>query len=146
MRQQKGSSLSELGPAMLVLLFALFLPFVNLVSIGGKYCACAVLNDLQTRKAVLLPKSQATDPAGPVASAAVSEWESSALGAFAHPLQTPETSVSYGDDGTVYVSTTFSVMPLLALPMLGAIPAAGGPVTFTISSSGLIEDPGNRGR
>ena len=126
--------------------FCLFLPLVNLISIGGKYCACAVLNDLQTRKAVLLPKSEATDPDGPVAGTAVREWQESALGAFVNLTETPVTEVSYGDDGTVYVRTTFCVTPLLSMPMLGAIPAVGGPVIFTIGSSGLIEDPGNRGR
>jgi hypothetical protein len=146
MRRKKGSSLSELGPAVAVLFFALFIPLVNLVSLGGKYYACAVLNDLQCRKAVLLPKSQAIDPDGPIALEAVQNWQSSAMGAFVHPEETPLTDVSYGEDGTVYVRSTFKVMPLLAMPMFGAIPAIGGPVTFTIASSKLIEDPTNLGR
>jgi hypothetical protein len=144
-RYGKGSALSEAGPAFFILfMFAIF-PIIDFISFGVTYCACSNLNDLELREAARVPALQANATV-----AAVEEsWRSSSMGKLAAVVSYPSVNVSYaagpananGEDKYISVATTFSVKPLLAIPIFAKVPGLGAEVTYTIVGRRLLENP-----
>ncbi len=148
-RDQNGSAMTELGPALLILLVAIFFPLLNLSTIGLTYFCCGTLTDLQANKAALLPASLATSDTGPVKKSVVDAWKATGLGAFANLAQPPITTVSYTMIGTTpyaEVSTQFAANPLMTVPFIPGVPGISAPVQFTFTSKRVVEDPIGLGR
>jgi hypothetical protein len=143
--RQKGSALSEFGPAIFILfIFAVF-PVIDIIFIGLSYCACSTLNSLQLRELAKIPRSQAKAAAQTVEQ----RWMSSGLGSLAVSNVDPSVSITYnngednpiGTDVYVNVATTFSVRPLLTIPFFSGVPGLGAPMQWTVSGQRLMENP-----
>ncbi|CAN5237200.1 hypothetical protein BH11CYA1_BH11CYA1_42350 [soil metagenome] len=143
-RRQRGSAIAEFGPALFfIFIFGLF-PVIDIIALSFNYTSLMSLNDIQLREAVKLPKSIATNPKGPVVGSIPDKWMATVLGGAANLEERPATSVGYdASSGNMYVqvSTTVSLRPLLNIPFFYKVPGIGAPVSFTVSSSRLIENP-----
>lgn len=149
-RAESGSAIVELAPALFILFLLLFFPLIDLMTMGVEYASCYTLNDLQLREAANLPKSQAQDPAGIVKDRIPSEWRHSGLGAFVNVIGNPNTSISYLDGETdatgtqdkyVVVTTSVTAHPFVTLPFVIPVPGLSAPMTFTISTRRMLENP-----
>jgi hypothetical protein len=150
-RTNRGSSILELPGALLVLLFFVFFPLLNIMGLGIKYGACAALNGMQLHEAALLPKSKATAQGGTVKHGIPEQWLAGGMGAFVNPLTTPQTEVTYRDgektdnttDKLVSVKTTVTLPPFLTVPFLPKIPGFSTPISFNIEGERPLENPFN---
>lgn len=143
-RLETGSAISEVGPALFILLMFAFFPIVDVIWLGVNYSCACTLNDLQLREAARLPKSQTLSTDGAVQLDIPSQWRSTALGRTVNPRQDVQTSISYQTrPGAIYVSvnTTVSFLPLLSIPFFSGLPGLGAPITFTVSGSRPLENP-----
>lgn len=152
-RSQSASALSEFAPALfLLLLFGLF-PVIDAIFIGIDYASARYLNELQLREAQKLPNSQSSDENGLVKKTIPTQWSQSLLGGLHNPDQPVTTKVSYtpvpwqpvGSNQTVNfwfvtIETKVSFRPFLSLPLLGAVPGLGAPITFSISGRRPVEN------
>lgn len=147
-RRCRGAALSETGPAFFLLfLFAVF-PVVDLIFLGISYFSCITLNDLQSREAAKVAKSEATNASGSVQGTIPNQWKGTALGQLARLSQPPVTDVSYTIEGSniyVTVSTSCAIQPLLMIPFFPNVPGIGAPVPVFVSRSKLLESPRNYG-
>jgi hypothetical protein len=144
-RSQSGATISEMAPALFLLVIFALLPVIDLIVDGLGYCACLTLNNLQLREAARVPKSQATDPKGAVQLAIPTNWRNSAFGGIAPLMDDPQTSVSYdviANSAFVTVSTVVSVKPMIPVPFFSNIPGLGAPMVFTVASQKVLENPG----
>jgi hypothetical protein len=148
-RNDDGDSIAEFGPALVVLLVALFFPMINLLSLGLSYALCMVLNYSQVHEASLVPYTEATSATGAIIKVIPDQWLGG-MGKFVKTNAPPQTEVSYrGDpkdenDRTVIVSTTVTCYPFLPVPLpIVDIPGLNGPVTFNICSERPVENPDN---
>ena len=143
-RPRRGSSIAEFGPALFfIFIFAVF-PVIDIIALSFNYTSLMSLNDIQLREAVKLPKSIATNPKGPVLGTIPDKWMSTVLGGAANLEERPTTGVDYdASSGNMYVqvSTTVTLRPLLNIPFFFKVPGLAAPVTFTVASSRLIENP-----
>lgn len=142
----RGSSIAEFGPAIVVLLFFIFLPMINLLSLGTIYFACFTLNDLQLKYAAERPESEGSDRSGLVHKGIPEKWAATGLGAFVKPVSEPETVVSYSElmpntkDKVVAITTTVQTSPLLpSLSLLPNIPGLSAPMRFVLHSERVME-------
>lgn len=146
-RSQRGATTSEFAPALFILLFLCFFPFLDLLAIGVTYGLGYTLNAAQVREAALLPYQEARDnPDGPIIKTIPQKWRNSGLGAFAKVDGPIGTRVSYGtvgSDRTVTVSTRMTVRPFLTIPLIPGVPGLSAPVTFSWSSERPMEDAAN---
>lgn len=143
-RNQRGSAISEMAPALFLLLVVAVFPVLDLIFDGLGYSAVVTLNNLQLREAVRVPKSQATDPNGAVQLQIPNNWRASAFGGLAPLMADPVTEVSYdvvACNAMLTVSTTVSVRPLLVIPFFPNVPGLSAPMPFTITSSRILENP-----
>lgn len=143
-RNKRGSAMSEMAPALFLLLVVAVFPVLDLIFDGLGYCACVTLNNLQLREAVRVPKSQAIDPLGSVQKDIPNNWRSSALGGLAPLMDDPQTAVSYNivaGTAVLDLSTTVAVRPLLVIPFFPNVPGLSAPMVFTITSSRVLENP-----
>lgn len=144
LRSGKGSAITEMGPALFILLIFAIFPVVNLIFMGMSYMSCVTLNDLQLREAAKTPKSQAELPTGPVQKGIFDQWRQTAIGGISGVTDQPQTDISYSTGaGTIYVtvSTTVNIKPLLTIPFFPAVPGMGAPFTCNITHSRLLENP-----
>lgn len=151
-RSRFGATISELAPALFFLfLFAIF-PVLDIIACTYNYCSCVALNDLQLREAAKLPRSIAESDNGPVKIDIPNNWRSTIIGGFSNTIQMPVTDVSYEqtDQGKgplmVVVSTTCVIQPFLTIPFFPGVPGLGAPLTTTITSKRVLENPHNYGR
>lgn len=143
-RKRRGSAISEMAPALFLLLVVAVFPVLDLIFDGLAYCACVTLNNLQLREAVRVPKSQATDPAGTVQQEIPNNWRASALGGLAPLLADPVTEVTYdvvAGNAVANVSTSVSVRPLMVIPFFPNVPGLSAPMPLTITTSRILENP-----
>jgi hypothetical protein len=143
-RGERGSALSESGPAFFLLfIFAIF-PAIDLLSFALAYCACFSLNDLELREAAKAPASQAPG----IVLAVQENWRSSPIGKVLATVDYPTIDVSYSDgpqnvhgvDKYITVATTIRVKPLLTIPFFPKVPGLGTDMTYIISSRRLLEN------
>ena len=142
-RGQEGSALSEMAPGLFLLIFFGLFLVVDVIALGFNYCSCVALNDLQLREASKLPKSQATDPDGPVIKDIPIKWKNTAVGASSGVPAQPETKVDYrpGPGGVwVTVNTVATVNPLVTIPFFPGVPGLGAPATFRVIGQKLLEN------
>lgn len=142
--------MAEFGPALLIVLIALFFPTIDLLSLCTSYAMCMVLNYNQVHEAALINYTDAINPSGAIVKTIPDQWLNG-MGKFVKINGSPETTISYtpgagnqteGQDQTVNVQTTVSCSPFLPLPLpVSNIPGVNGPMTFTIASSCTMENP-----
>ncbi len=135
-----GSTLSEIPPALFLLIFFAVFPVVNLIIMGLTYSSCALLNNLELREAARTPNSQLSA----VILSVQQNWQSGTLGQLTGLVSPPETDVTYSNNGSdtyVTVSTVFTAKSLFNIPFFKGIPGLGGPWTYTIAGNRVLEDP-----
>jgi hypothetical protein len=140
LRSTSGSALSEMPPALFVLLFFAVFPLVNLISLGIVFASCLALNNVELREAARTPHTQL----GTALSSIQNSWASNGLGRLSGVNDPPTSEVLYsniGSDVYVAVSTTFLVKPFLTLPFFDHVPALGAPWSFTTSGKRVLENP-----
>lgn len=140
-RGQDGASISEMGPALFILIFCGLFVVVDLIGVGFNYMCCMTLNDLQLREAAKLPSQVAAQDSGPVKHDIPAQFRQTVLGGLSGIRQDPVTVVEYGSNqGNVFVtvSTTATVEPFLTIPIFPGVPGLGAPVRFTVSGTRLI--------
>ncbi len=151
-RNATGSVIAETGPAFFILFLLLVFPLLDLIAMPMTYCSCATLNDLQLREAANLPRSQTLDASGPVRKDIPAAWKTAGIGQFVGLTEDPKTDVSYKDgqsdtngiqDKFVIVTTTVSTRPLLTMPFFLPVPGMTMPMTVTITTRRLLENPAN---
>jgi hypothetical protein len=143
-RRNKGSSLSEFGPALFFILFFALFPVLNMISLGYGYLSSATLNDLQLREAAKVPKSQATDQSGAVLLTIPQRYLATVTGGISGLKDLPQTNLSYTLDASgayVTVATTVNLYPLLTIPFFPGVPGVGAPATVTVTSTRVLENP-----
>ncbi len=143
-RNKRGSAISEFAPALFLLLVVAVFPVLDLIFDGLGYCACVTLNNLQLREAVRVPKSVASNPQGSVQQDIPNSWRNSTFGGLAPLMADPNTQVSYdivAGTAVVEVATSVSVRPLLVVPFFPNVPGLSAPMSFTITSSRMLENP-----
>lgn len=156
-RKKRGATLmGEFGPALYVLLIAIFFPLIDLLSVCLAYGLCMVLNNNQIHEASLVPYEDAGDPSGSVQKGIVDQWLNG-MGHFVKIKAYPHTTVSYRDgqsstdagsskivDKVVRVSTEVICQPFLPIPLMVAnIPGINAPMNFTVSAERQMENPDN---
>jgi hypothetical protein len=149
-RKTRGNSMAEFGPALMVLLIALFFPMVDLLGVGTSYGVCMVLNYNQAHEAALINYTDALNPSGPIIKNIPDQWLNG-MGRFVKINGSPQTAISYspgadsklpGQDQTVLVRTTVTCSPFLPIPLpVLNVPGLNGPMTFTVSSTCNMENP-----
>ncbi len=160
LRNKFGDSIAEFGPALFVILMFLFFPMLNMMSIGVSYGLGMVLNYNQVHEAALLPSADALSSSGPIKKNIPEQWQAG-MGQFAKLSGNPITNVAYRDgttglgsgagqsdttDKIVKVQTTITCNPFLPIPLpIANIPGVNGPMTFTLASEALMENPDNAG-
>lgn len=140
-RLQDGASISEMGPALFILIFCGLFVVVDLIGVGFNYMCCMTLNDLQLREAAKLPSQVAAQDSGPVKHDIPAQFRQTVLGGLSGIRQDPVTVVEYGSNqgnAFVTVSTTATVEPFLTIPIFPGVPGLGAPVRFTVSGTRLI--------
>lgn len=148
-RSTRGSALAEFGPALGILLFMLFFPLIDCLSLGASYASCMVLNYCQLREAAFCSKQEAESAKGPVRSGIPKSWKQEGLGQFVNIAKPVETLVSYVSESStastgiqdqyVQVTTTVVANPFLTVPLFPGIPGLGAPMTFRLSTERLVE-------
>ena len=140
-RSNSGSALSEMPPALFILVFFALFPVFNLISMGITYCSCTLLNNLELREAARTPNSQLIANL----SSLQQSWQTSPVGQYAGLVCPPETDVSYsnnkGSDTYVTVSTVFTAKSFFNIPFFKGVPGLGAPWTYTIAGARVLEDP-----
>jgi len=140
MRSNSGSALSEMPPALFVLVFFAIFPVINLIGLAVVFASCLALNNVELREAARTPHTQLNT----ALSSIQNTWTSNGIGRLAGVSKTPSSEVSYsniGSDVYVAVATTFSVKPVLTIPFFDRVPALGAPWSFTASGKRVLENP-----
>lgn len=149
-KRDKGSTILETGPALLVLFMFLFFPVLDVMALGMLYTACYSLNDIQLREAANLPSAEATAANGIIKKVIPEKWLHTGLGAFVRAKGNPQTEVTYVDgqkdttgttDKFVLVKTTVTAHPFLLLPFFFPVPGMSAPMTYSISTRRMLENP-----
>lgn len=150
-RGNRGSAITEFGPALGILLICFFFPLLNMLILGVSYCLCMVLNYNQVHEASLVHMNDAVSLTGPVCKDITDQWLAG-MGKFVKSQGYPHTVVSYRDgqttgnvtDRIAVVQTTVVCHPMLSIPLLGAtVPGLNAPMAFSLSSESTMENPDN---
>ncbi len=140
MRSIRGSAISEMPPAMIVLFFFAVFPLVNLIFLGVVFASCVSLNTIELREAARTPRSQLTA----VLTLLQEDWQTNILGHLTGTIATPESNFSYtniGEDSYVSVATTFNLKPFIPIPFFNQIPALGKSWSFSVKGKRVLENP-----
>lgn len=149
-RACRGSTIAELGPAVWLLLLLIFFPMIDLMGLGVSYGCCAYLNGWQTHEASLVPWNEALNNTGAVQKNIPDSWKNSAMGAFAHTSDPPQTIVTYRNgqtdgngivDKIVQVETHVTCNPFLHMPLPAGIPGLTAPMGFVLIAERPMENP-----
>ena len=139
-RSNSASAISEVPPALFLLLFCAVFPMLNLIFLGLTYSSCALLNKLELRIAAQTPSSELQ----PALAAIQQKWQSTGIGQFAGVTAPPACNVTYSNLGTdiyVNVATTFTVKSFVSIPFFAGVPGLGAPWTYTIAGKRVLENP-----
>lgn len=152
-RTATGSALTEMGPALLLILMMIFFPMLDLMALAASYCSCLYLNFQQTKEAAVVQFTDAQSTSGQVQKGVVDAWQHAGVGVFVKTTTTPHTSVSYRNgqqdpqtkvvDKFVDVTTTVTCQPFLTIPFPVSVPGLNAPMTFTMTSEAQMENPDN---
>lgn len=148
-RKTTGSSISEFGPVLFVVLLFICFPLLDLIALGLEYCCGSMLNHTQLREAAVTKATSARKDDGPIKKTCVDQWQANGIGKFTKIVGNVTTKVNYlstgiagSKDAVVELVTTMTVSPFLTIPFL-PLPGCGAPVTFTYRTQNLLEDPRN---
>ena len=154
-RKSHGSALTEMGPALFILLMMIFFPMLDLMAMLASYCSSFYLNMQQTKEAAIVPSSDALSTSGQVQKGCVDAWLANGVGKFVKTTKYPSTKVVYTSgtpdpntqvvDKIVTVTTTVDCQPFLTIPFPIPVTGLNSPMTFTITSQAQMENPDNAG-
>jgi hypothetical protein len=147
-RKPHGYTITEMGPALFLLLIMGIFPILDLIFAGSAYTACVLLNNLELREAARLPASQVDNAMVQIAH----DWHVSGIGQYAGSMSDPQTQYSYtvvpienstGRSTETYINVTTNVTlrPFLPIPFFNAVPALGAPVSYSVYGRRLLETP-----
>lgn len=152
-RTANGAGIAEFGPAVFVLIIAIFFPLCDLISIGVSYTLLMVLNYNQVHEAALIDSSEALDPSGSVKKGIPETWRSG-MGHFVNMSGSPQTDVTYRDgqqesgagntnveDKIVRVRTTVTCNPFLSIPFFVNVPGINAPFPLVVFQERPLENP-----
>ena len=152
-RKVSGATISEVGPALFLLILCGVLPAIDLLVIALDYASAYTLNEIQLREAQKSPKSQALRMDGPVIEGIPMQWKGGLPGSFVPAEPNYQSVVSYapvpwqpvGSNQTldfwfVTVKTTISFRPFFAIPFMNGIPGLGSPLSIVITNRRPIEN------
>lgn len=154
-RKSKGSALTEMGPALFILLMMIFFPLMDIIGMAAIYGACVELNFQQSKEASVVNSKDAMSPTGQVQKGVVDAWLTMGFGRFTKLEGYPKTNITYRSgttntntnivDKIVTVSTTCKCTPFLHLPWFSKVPGINAPMDFTITSEAPMENPDDAG-
>lgn len=152
-RTANGAGIAEFGPAVFVLIIAIFFPLCDLISIGVSYTMLMVLNYNQVHEAALIDSSDALDPSGSVKKGIPDTWRNG-MGHFVNMSGSPITEVTYRDgqqeaggggsgvlDKIVRVRTTVTCNPFLSIPFFVNVPGINAPFPLVVFQERPLENP-----
>ncbi|SRR5579885_138280 len=155
-RNTRGSSISEFGPALGLLIICFFFPLVDMLAMAVSYGCIMVLNMSQVNEASLLNWTDGTTNASDTVTKTIpGNWVKSGFGQYVRVAGSPQTKVYFrqGQTGTmsggdqftdkiVMVKTTVTCNPFLPIPVPGVkAPGLNAPMTFAVSSERTMENP-----
>jgi hypothetical protein len=154
-RRMTGSAISEMGPALLILLTFIFFPMLDCLGAAAIYGSTLYLNIMQTKEASVVPASDATSASGQVQKGVVDSWLNNGIGKFAKVTKYPETKVTYRDGVTdsktkitykvVTVDTKVTCSPLVTIFWFTPVPGLNAPMEFKAVSEAQMENPDDAG-
>jgi hypothetical protein len=148
-RRQSGSAIAEFAPCLGVLLFLVFFPVVNLMSVTFSYGCGWYLNYLQTREAAITAKVRQGEIRNRSTISAVlqqvrQDWSRTGLGRFTHASDTSERFLLTAEvpniDRALTVTTNVTVSPLLIVPFPARVPGLNAPVAFSYRAQRQVEN------
>lgn len=149
-RKASGTSLSEFGPALMILFLCFFFPLIDTMALGVSYGAVQMLNSNQVHEASLIPSGKALAPNGSIKQGIPAKWMAG-MGQFVKMQGQVATTVSYRNgttidgvtDKIVTVTTTVVCRPFVPVfPIPGInIPGMNAPFTFQVTSDRVMENP-----
>lgn len=145
-RNCRGSAITEMGPALLILFIVTLFPMINLVYLAAGYAGAWYLNHMETRELAVRNPAQATT----VLSEVDKQFTDSGLGKFIKlvPEKIQHSGPNYEPSGTqpefVILTTGVEIPPFFAvgLPGLDKIPGVGAPISFTATGRRPQEEKG----
>jgi hypothetical protein len=151
LRRKNGSAMSEMGPALLLLLMFVFFPVLDMMGAAAAYGSTFYLNMMQAKEAAVTPASDATSSSGQVQKGVVDSWLNNGIGKFVKVTGYPKTQVKYRDgikDSTtqitykvVTVTTTVKCEPFVKMPWFTPVPGMNAPMEFNVTSEAQMENP-----
>ena len=159
--KHRGSTTTELAPALFIFTMVFFFPFLNLVGMAISYADCLYLDTLLLRQAaiekVLVLDSTMTPPAlkpdltcstSPTGSLnnIINHWLHFGLGRFACtatvPVQTCYIDLTEGSNKVrfIHLNLQAECRPFLQIPFPMPIPGLNKPVTIRFSGRATIEN------
>src|SRR6185437_9350629 len=146
-RSMRGSALTEMGPALFILLMMIFFPMLDLMGMAASYCSGMYLNMMQVKEAAVCQASDAQSNSGQVKKGVVDNWLQHGIGVFVKTTSYPggnNTKVVYTNgqldpqtkimDKFVTVTTTVTCQPFLTIPFWFPVPGLSAPMTFVYSA------------
>ncbi len=158
-RRCRGSAITELGPALFVLLILIFFPLMDIIGAAADYSFANLLNQAEVRElAVQKPDdgqkeniAQKADLNTINALLGFAKFCGIAPGDEANPAKIKHT-ISYipsltdpAKIGTVEVSTEVSFRPFLIIPFIPDVPGLSANIPFKVSSTRPQEELGSNG-
>lgn len=146
-RRAKGSTITETGPALLVLFILIFFPMLDLVQMGAAYAMSLSYHDYMIRE-IACRKPTDADRATAV-TRVQSEFTSSNFFNYLKaslPGGASSVQATYLPDATnptsVRVSTRVQVLPFIVIPFIPAVPGLSAPLEFNFSTERPQEEKG----
>ena len=162
-RKPEGSAITEMGPALFILLILIFFPMMNLIQIGAAYALANTYHQYISRE-IAFKRPE-------LSSAAISkvntEVDANSLFQFVRIVGRTVDSVQFLDKNGAVVSglpaagdtsdaaratrnsiaqvrvqTTMTVSPYITIPFFASIPGLGAPVPFRVSSDRPQDEKG----
>ena len=137
-RDSRGNQISELGPALFIILIVILFPLMLLIYLGLGYACGWYLNHMSTRAAAIVVPGQMQN----AMDAQQAAWEATGLAAFTKATVISNTATRVNIDGDpeddiVRVTTRIQIEPLVIVPF---IPLR--PLPFQFVSERPVEEHG----
>ena len=138
-RNNRGSNLSETGPALFIFFLGILFPMIDLLSIAFIYATCWYINFTVANQAARARESERDTIVTGVQKQIYNSGFASFLKIKDGDIKTDVNypAVEAGLPAVLQCTTTVTGKPLVTLPAGGIIPAVPGlsaPVTFSIST------------
>lgn len=135
-RRNRGSSISEFGPALFIFFLIIFFPLIDILSMTALYGTCWYINFVITNQAARSRASQAQQIADDQKAAIMQTGLAAFLKVQAGDVTTAITfpPAAAGEQPTVVCTTTLTGQPFVTVPFFIDVPGLNKPLTFVVSS------------